>query len=342
MQLESVSQCPACNSLESAYFIENRHDYVCGLSGTWSFRKCHKCKSLWIDPRPIKEMIPFLYPENYTFTHGQPANPLKEPDGFLQRLLFAIKLGTLDQLFGYKGISSKASLSWGVALGKIISYFPRISKRAGYTVRYLSCIPSGNLLEVGVGNGSFLWLMSALGWQVTGIEPDPEAAKAATATGLTIIPCDIESAELQDSYYDAIVLHHVLEHLPNPRIALSKLVKSLKSGGTLVSISPNPAGLIADLFGQNWYQLDPPRHLVLPTSQGYKSLLEEELVELNISTTMQTSFWIFKESLSLRYTGKTGTYQGWLLPKIFSWISSFFLSVKPNSGEEVICVAVKK
>lgn len=151
MEIESVSQCPACNSLESAYFIENRHDYVCGLSGTWSFRKCHQCKSLWIDPRPIKETIPFLYPENYTFTHGQPANPLKEPDGFLQRLLFAIKLGTLDQLFGYKGISSKASLSWGVALGKIISYFPRISKRAGYTVRYLSYIPSGNLLGLGLG-----------------------------------------------------------------------------------------------------------------------------------------------------------------------------------------------
>lgn len=341
MQLESIPKCPLCNS-EGSLLIKNLRDYICGVPGTWSFKKCHQCKSLWIDPRPTKEMIPSLYPRNYCFTHTEPQSPLKSPKGFAQQLKFAVKLGILEQAFGYQGLSHQTSLSWGIALGKLISWFPKMSKWAGYTVRFLSYRSQGHLLEVGTGNGSFLWLMDKLGWQVTGIEPDPQAAQAAAATGLKIIQCDIEQVELRASSYDAIVLHHVLEHLPNPKNTLTKLVNSLKPGGILVSISPNPIGFIANSFAENWYQLDPPRHLVLPSPEGYKSMFSKtSVVEVNVSTTMQTAFWMYKESLSLKQTGKPGLYQGWLVPKIFSWLNSMLLYIFPNSGEEVICIAVK-
>ncbi len=42
---------------------------------------------------------------------------------------------------------------------------------------------------------------------------------------------DITSIDCSDECFDAIVCHHVLEHVPNDRKALSELYRVLKSGG---------------------------------------------------------------------------------------------------------------
>lgn len=340
IKIESVRSCPVCGS-EGSIVLEHCRDYICNLPGTWTFRQCQQCNSLWLDPRPTQEAIPSLYPDNYCFTRNQPVPPFQLPQGFGMQLRFSTKLAILERAYGYTGLSRRVSSPISSMLGKFLSFLPGLSQWAGYTVRFLHQRSPGRLLEVGSGNGKFLWLMSELGWEAVGIEPDPQAAKVSASNGLKVMPCTLDEAELAPFSYDAITLHHVLEHLPDPKVALSKLAECLKPGGVLVSISPNPTGALAHWFRSSWYELDAPRHLVLPSTEGYKHMLEQLGFQVNIWTTMQIAFWVCRESLSIQRTGQVGSYQGRLLPKLVSIVSALLLLTFPNMGEEVVCVAVK-
>ena len=46
-------------------------------------------------------------------------------------------------------------------------------------VLWLDGSTRGNLLDVGSGNGEIIASLQKQGWQVTGVEPDPEAANLA-------------------------------------------------------------------------------------------------------------------------------------------------------------------
>lgn len=342
MEIESVSNCPVCNS-DGSIFLKECHDSICDIPGTWSFRKCNQCQSLWMDPRPTKEMIPSLYPKYYT--HTQPSTTFfQNPEGILNQLKFSAKSGILEHSYAYQGLTKSAPFRIGKVLGKILSFFPIVSKWGGKTVRYVNHRSHGKLLDVGCGNGSFLSLMKDLGWQTFGIELDPEAVKAAKFNELNVFQCGIEDADLELASYDAITMNHVLEHCDDPKETITKLAGSLKSGGLLVSISPNPTGVIAQWFGSNWRGLEPPRHLVLPSSKGYILLLQDLgfQVEVWTNSTFMLTKWMCFQSMSIRETGKIHGYQKWLIPKFLGILAQLISFISNNSGEEVICVAVKK
>jgi SAM-dependent methyltransferase len=253
-----------------------------------------------------------------------------------------MKLAFLERAYGYTGLSDHSTSSLGKARGKSFSFIPRLSSRAGFMVRHLASRPQGSLLDVGAGNGEFMRLMSVLGWEAVGIEPDPRAARIAAAAGLQVMCCSVEDAPLETCVYDAVTLHHVLEHLSEPKAALAKLARSLKPGGVLVSISPNPVGAMARWFRHAWRGLEPPRHLVLPSPDGYRRMLKSLGLQARVRTTMRNAFWMYRDSVSIRQDGRVGHYQKWLVPKILSLVSSnIILPIFPSSGEEVVCIAVK-
>ena len=341
---QEVSHCPECGSPGQLKFSDCQ-DLICKLPGSWSFFDCPSCGSLWLNPRPTDEAIPSLYTSAYHFTHGTPTSPLQEPAGVLAKIKFAIKLGIWMQAFGYENLDQQTSFPLLAQLGRVISFIPGQRQRAGYSIRFLHNREAGQrrLLEVGTGNGSFLWLMHSLGWEVEGLEPDPLAAQSARETGLNVITGTIEECELDSSAYDAVILHHVLEHLPNHKSVIEKLVSSIKVGGILISISPNPSSFMAKIFSHNWYGIaDTPRHLSLPSPKAYKQLLANKNMSVNVQTTSQIAFWICRESISMKTTGHVGTSQVTFLPYFFTVLEELLLVLNSSLGEEVICVATKK
>ena len=64
--------------------------------------------------------------------------------------------------------------------------------------------------------------------------------------------------------FDAILLNHVFEHLPDPVAQLARMRELLRPGGRVVLVWPNPRGYGARRFGAAWFTWDPPRHLVVP------------------------------------------------------------------------------
>jgi 2-polyprenyl-3-methyl-5-hydroxy-6-metoxy-1,4-benzoquinol methylase len=296
-----------------------------------------------MDPRPTKDMIPSLYPEYYT--HKQASNStLQHPEGWLKQLVFSAKLSIIKQNYGYHDLIKIAPSKIGIIIGSIMSYFPSIARWGGRNIRYVKYKSHGKLLDAGCGNGSFLNLMKDLGWQTFGIEIDAKAVKAAQSKNLNVSQCGVEDANLEHDSYDVITMHHVLEHCADPRETIKKLANSLKSGGLLVSVSPNPSGIIAKWFGSSWRGLEPPRHLVIPSPQGYTLLLQDLgfTVEVWTNSTFTLAKWMCIQSLGIRKTGDINGYQKWFMPKFLGILAQLISLISTNSGEEVICVAVKK
>ena len=84
--------------------------------------------------------------------------------------------------------------------------------------------------------------------------------------------------------YDAIVLWHVIEHLPSVWEFLENAAKNLNVGGVLLIATPNPSAFQFRVQGDQWPHVDAPRHLFLIPSE----LLVKFLKPLGLDPVMAT------------------------------------------------------
>jgi SAM-dependent methyltransferase len=119
--------------------------------------------------------------------------------------------------------------------------------------------------------------MQQAGWEVLGIEPDGAAAAALRQLGIPCVQATGEDVDLAglEQRYDAVTLSHVLEHCHDPDRVLDACWGMLKPRGLLWLQVPNVASLGARAFGNSWWGLDPPRHLVLPSARGLERALRK-------------------------------------------------------------------
>jgi 2-polyprenyl-3-methyl-5-hydroxy-6-metoxy-1,4-benzoquinol methylase len=116
------------------------------------------------------------------------------------------------------------------------------------------------LLDVGCGNGHFLAAAKQKGWNINGVELDPEtAARAANLTGLSIAPSLKEIDPEKE--FQVITLWHVLEHVYELEEYFQFFKGRLAKDGKLLFALPNPASFDATYFKQYWAAYDVPRHI---------------------------------------------------------------------------------
>lgn len=114
----------------------------------------------------------------------------------------------------------------------------------------------GRLLEVGCGDGDFLELAEAGGWQVTGIE------YSAAACGKTrqrlksgeVLCGELQQLRLPDARFDLCVISDVLEHVRSPLGFLSEIHRVLKPGGMLFVATPSIDSWSARFLRQKWME----------------------------------------------------------------------------------------
>jgi SAM-dependent methyltransferase len=335
IKTEPVLQCAVCR-VDGKLALRDCFDYLCGLPGTWNFFECPVCHSLWLNPSPIEADIPLLYPENYGFTRSS----AEAAPGFPSGLGGSAKLSILQRFYGYRSLEEKADSKIGLMLGRILGFL--FWRRAGHTVRFLRQRPQGKLLDVGCGNGDFMFWMQQLGWEVEGIELDPIAANIAIARGLRVKLDNIKNVDLAPQNFDAITLSHVAEHFSNPADVFERLAPALAPDGVLVSISPNPRGILRRLFGNKWYALDPPRHLFIPSAQAYRDMGESFGLETKTWTSMRLFHWLLQESASIARRGTVGAINNSRPYKLMTTTLAALFSCWPGLGEEVVYYARKR
>lgn len=123
----------------------------------------------------------------------------------------------------------------------------------GRLARRLDVIaPHGPILDVGAGEGTLVRAIGATGREAVGLERDAPGMRSVEVT-------DLDPAEER---FAAVVFWHALEHLREPGAAIDHAARLLSPGGVLVVAVPNAAGVQARVFREDWFALDPPRHLV--------------------------------------------------------------------------------
>lgn len=99
--------------------------------------------------------------------------------------------------------------------------------------------PTGRLLDVGAGIGTFLAIARDHGWAVEGTEVSTTAiTRAWELNAIAIRPGTLERAA-PPGPYDVISLWHVLEHVPDPPGTLRVCHALLRDGGTIILAMPN-------------------------------------------------------------------------------------------------------
>jgi SAM-dependent methyltransferase len=135
-------------------------------------------------------------------------------------------------------------------------------------MRFLSALETrpARLLDFGCGDGGFLEVARAAGWNVMGVELKPDHARA---KGLDVA----DTIEQVNGPFELITLWHSFEHVRRPKEVLEALLPRLAPGGQVIIAVPNVDSLQARAFGAGWFHLDVPRHLFHFTPDSLTRLL---------------------------------------------------------------------
>ncbi len=118
------------------------------------------------------------------------------------------------------------------------------------------------VLDVGCGRGHLLREFRDRGWETLGTELDDASAKfPREALGLSVKVGTLEGLGFGAGAFDAVVLWHVLEHVPEPLAILRKIHRVLRPGGVLLVAVPDFSSWEARWGQAKWFHLDVPRHL---------------------------------------------------------------------------------
>ena len=322
---DTSNRCPQCHGLVDGLY-RNMRDRLFDAPGVRALASCDVCSVVWLVPRPSTDELPAFY-KTY-FTHGDEF--IDAPAGARTNPFIAAALARM----GYRTAAG--------TLASLVAHVPQVFDACAGYAYWLPHVPGGTLLDVGCGDGRHLRQTQTLGWRVTGLEPDPIAAEVArTRYGLDVRTDDLHS--LPDASFDAVVMHHVVEHLPDYPLALREATRVLRPGGHCVVVTPNTRSLGRRMFGRAWVHWDPPRHLQLFSPPSLEAaLIESGLVSVRVWTTARNARFAGSASLEIRRSRNERASAGPPgLPRrvaglLFQATEHALLAVHASAGEELV------
>jgi SAM-dependent methyltransferase len=229
--------------------------------GEWNLYRCTSCGTGYLDPRPNAATIALAYSKYYT--HGSAGDVGGAPRSWWRRRRTAQRNAYLNAYYGYQ-LSPGGSRS-----PRRLSAERR--QRFDKFVCFLRYPGKGALvLDIGCGNGRVMMQLRSVGWEVSGVEPDPKSAAQAREAGFDVRPGLLEPGAWPNGYFDAITMNHVIEHLHDPVGILRTCAQVLKPGGQISIATPNLESKGHEIFGPDWFGLQSPTHLVLFTSDSLR------------------------------------------------------------------------
>lgn len=241
----SKFSCLACGN-HSGFKSFQVREAMLGVNDDHKYGECNVCGSIQ-NLHPPDDLSRY-YPTNYYSLTPKPENFLKR---WLRTQRARHGLGEFNPMG---------------AIGTAVLGTP-------YFVNWLMQAHAGRdaaILDVGCGSGALLSHLQACGFRnLTGI--DPFLPHSSYQPGLRLLKLDL--AEANDTF-DFIMLHHSLEHVPQPLKTLQQVARLLTPNGICLVRTPVAGTWAWQNYGVNWVQLDAPRHLLIPSVAGMQSLAQ--------------------------------------------------------------------
>lgn len=177
----------------------------------------------------------------------------------------------------------------------------------------------GKVLDVGCATGNFLYYAAKRGWQVYGYDVSEFAVRCTEErTNALVATGSLGPGTFREEFFDVVTVHHVLEHIENPKTFLNdSVLPLLKYDGIVLIEVPNFASLEANVLRGEWEDLRPKEHFWHFTPKSLKMILEGVGVRLIRLYTLGNALWYKRLSLDypwmivvalvhLPYGGDTG------------------------------------
>lgn len=147
-----------------------------------------------------------------------------------------------------------------------------------------SYLKKGSIVDVGAGEARFAKNLN--GFQITSIDFPGSKIKNPDVLKVDFLKWNTKQK------FDAIVFWQSLEHIPNSQKYLQKSNQLLKKGGLIFIECPRYDSLESNLFGKNWYHLDPPRHLLHFSKSGINRILKKQFQPLFVKNVFAPEYML--------------------------------------------------
>lgn len=158
----------------------------------------------------------------------------------------------------------------------------------------------GRVLEIGCGLGHLLgWLSAGSerrtqggGYRVYGTDINAwalEQARRNVPQGGFALASAEDLGAFPDGSFQIVIAKHVVEHLPNPRQALSEMSRLLSPGGMLLLATPNLDSPMRAWKKERWVGYKDPTHISLKAPAEWLGYLRE--VGLQPRRVFSDGFW---------------------------------------------------
>jgi SAM-dependent methyltransferase len=222
-----------------------------GSREEFGYFECLSCGTLQIENVPTD--LGRHYPANYL---GEPGDEVRDPIQDVGRLRRFLRAQRSSYLLG-----RLSPLGWLLErrAGSDFTYPWRWFRNARVT-------PRSSILDVGCGPGH---LINALHLQGFSNVVGQDTFQQWALPGVTLLRKPLEQV---GGTYDLIMLHHSFEHMPNPIAVMQQLKKLCAANGTILIRVPVAGCLAWMQYRENWFQIDAPRHLVIPSVKALQLL----------------------------------------------------------------------
>ena len=229
--------CPACESRRYKIVFEK---------DSFTFVRCMRCETIFINPRPTSNMLAEYYKTSKSIKHwNDKIFPASE--NFRRNQIFVPRAKRVFELCRKYKVSTKV------------------------------------LLDVGAGFGTFCEEVQKLDIfdKIIAVEPSPDLAQTCRQKGLDVVEKPIEKVNLQE--VSVIVNFELIEHLYSPINFLIACERAISRGGLLILTTPNIKGFDLLILGRLSNNIAVPNHLNYFHPKSLSHMLQRcgfEIVEL--------------------------------------------------------------
>ena len=250
-----------------------------GIPGEFTYASCGACGGLQLLDPPA-DLAPYYPGDYYSLA---PAGG-HAPRGWLR------ERAALFQVTG-RGL-----------VGRVFARLrmPAVPTMAHWLAR-VGATPDTRILDVGCGWGELLRNLGASGYRrLTGV--DPFLPTPGRVGPVELVRSTLEALAGADRAprFDLVMIHHALEHVPEPRETLSAARRLLAPGGHCLIRVPVVPSRAFSCYGAHWVQLDAPRHLFLPSAEGMRALAAAAGLAVERVAYDSTAFQFWGSELYLR------------------------------------------
>jgi SAM-dependent methyltransferase len=158
-------------------------------------------------------------------------------------------------------------------------------------------VSKGNWLDIGCGCGTLLQVASQNGFEVEGIEINPERLAYCRDAGLKVYENDIDSNFPLPSSYDVISLINVFSHLRSPTATFSAIHRILRDNGVILVATSQLGEKAYKDEVENWHI---PDHLHFAGPNTFQSIASKLNLKISYASRSLTQKVVLSEKLSYR------------------------------------------